>query len=133
MRRHVLGMRSEKTLRCRGDVRPGAKRPSACEALQTRCENEKKRQLSTRRIEHKVPDEQKVCPRCGGHDFTKLGDGSLSRPWSSGGFTLRVPRRASASVRHRKRERPGERRQRALLVGRPREDCALRQNYNSGD
>src|SRR5690242_1654583 len=49
------------------------------EALQTRRENaEKKRQLATRRIEHKVPKEKKVCPKCGGHDFTRLGDGRMT-------------------------------------------------------
>lgn len=52
------------------------------EALQTRRENaEKKRQLVTRRIEHKVPDEEKVCPKCGGHDFAKLGDGKLTEEY----------------------------------------------------
>lgn len=48
-------------------------------ALQERRENaEKKRQLFTRRIEHKVREEQKCCPKCGGHDLSKLGGGDVT-------------------------------------------------------
>ena len=36
------------------------------------------RQLVTRRIEHPVREEQKVCPKCGGHNFTKLADGKMT-------------------------------------------------------
>lgn len=44
-------------------------------ALQTRRENaEKRRQLVTRKMEHKVPEEQKVRPKFGGHDRSRLGD-----------------------------------------------------------
>lgn len=47
----------------------------------TRENAEKKRQLVTRPIEHKVPDEQKASPKCGGHDFTKLGDGKMTEEY----------------------------------------------------
>jgi transposase len=58
---------------------PARREAERIEAQQTRRENaEKKRQLVTRRIEHKVPDEKKVCPKCGGHDFSKLGEGAMS-------------------------------------------------------
>jgi transposase len=51
-------------------------------ALQARRENaEKKRQLATRRIEHKIHDEEKVCPKCGGHDFSRLGDGKMTEEY----------------------------------------------------
>jgi transposase len=51
-------------------------------AQQLRRENaEKKRQLVTRRVEHKVPEEQKVCPKCGGHDFSKLGEGKMTEEY----------------------------------------------------
>ena len=58
-------------------------------ALQTRRENaEKKRQLVTRKIEHKVREDQKICPKCGGHDFTharrRQDDGAVrARPRAS--------------------------------------------------
>jgi transposase len=48
-------------------------------SLEKRRENaEKKRQLATREIHHKVPEEQKTCPKCGGHDFSALGSGKLT-------------------------------------------------------
>jgi transposase len=51
-------------------------------AQQLRRENaEKKRQLVTRRIEHPVPEKQKVCPKCGGHEFSKLGEGKMTEEY----------------------------------------------------
>ncbi len=48
-------------------------------ALRKRRENaEKKRQLVTRKIEHNVREDQKTCPKCGGHDFTRLGGGETT-------------------------------------------------------
>ncbi len=29
-------------------------------------------------ILHKVREDQKACPKCGGHDFSKLGEGAMS-------------------------------------------------------
>ena len=51
---------------------------------------EKKRQLVTRSIEHNVPEEKKVCPKCGGREFTTLGDGA-------GGDQIRLLAAAIAS------------------------------------
>ena len=31
--------------------------------------------LVARTVEHKVPEAEKTCPKCGGHDFSPLGDG----------------------------------------------------------
>jgi transposase len=80
LQRHVFGKRSEKMPSVSKAIRdPARAEAERLEALQTRRENaEKKRQLVTRRVEHKVPEEKKVCPKCGGHDFTKLGDGRMT-------------------------------------------------------
>lgn len=37
-----------------------------------------KRAVVTREIRHKVPAEEKTCPKCGGHDFTPLGNGKIT-------------------------------------------------------
>jgi transposase len=61
-------------------IRDPAKAEAARIAAQrTRRENiEKRRQLVTRKIEHKVREDQKTCPKCGGHDFSRLGGGDVS-------------------------------------------------------
>jgi transposase len=83
LQRHVFGKRSEKMPPVAEAIRdPDRAEAERIAALQTRRENvEKKRQLVTRRIEHKVPEEQKVCPKCGGHDFSKLGDGKMTEEY----------------------------------------------------
>jgi transposase len=83
LQRHVFGKRSEKMPSVATAIRdPERAEAERIAALQTRRENaENKRQLVTRRIEHKVPDEQKVCPKCGGRDFTKLGDGKMTEEY----------------------------------------------------
>lgn len=80
LQRHVFGKRSEKITPLATALRdPARAEADRIAALQTRRENaEKKRQLVTRRIEHKVRDDQKTCPKCGGHDFSKLGDGLMT-------------------------------------------------------
>ena len=77
LQRHVFGKRSEKMPSVSKAIRdPARAEAERLEALQTRRENaEKKRQLTSRPIEHKVPEEKKVCPKCGGRDFTSVGDG----------------------------------------------------------
>jgi transposase len=83
LQRHVFGKRSEKMPRVADAIRdPDRADAERIAAQQLRRENaEKKRQLVTRRIEHKVPEEQKVCPKCGGHDFSKLGDGKMTEEY----------------------------------------------------
>src|SRR5512137_291288 len=80
LQRHVFGRRSEKITPLSTALRdPARAEADRIAALQTRRENaEKKRQLVTRTIEHKVRDDQKTCPKCGGHDFSKLGGGVTS-------------------------------------------------------
>jgi transposase len=80
LQRHVFGRRSEKITPLATAIRdPARAEADRIAALQTRRENaEKKRQLVTRKIEHKVREDQKVCPKCGGHDFSKLGEGAMS-------------------------------------------------------
>jgi transposase len=77
LQRHVFGQRSEKMPPVAQAIRDPARTEAArISALQKRRENaEKKRQLFTRRIDHKVREDQKICPKCGGHDFTRLGEG----------------------------------------------------------
>jgi transposase len=83
LQRHVFGKRSEKMPRVADAIRdPERATAERIAAQQLRRENaEKKRQLVTRRIEHKVPEDQKVCPKCGGHDFSKLGDGKMTEEY----------------------------------------------------
>jgi len=80
LQRHVFGKRSEKITPLATALRdPERAEADRIAALQTRRENaEKKRQLVTRRIEHKVREDQKTCPKCGGHDFSPLGDGLMT-------------------------------------------------------
>jgi transposase len=83
LQRHQFGRRSEKMPSVAEAIRdPERVHAERIAALQTRRENaEKKRQLVTRRIDHKVPDEEKVCPKCGGHDFSRLGDGKMTEEY----------------------------------------------------
>jgi transposase len=83
LQRHVFGRRSEKMPGVADAIRdPDRANAERIAAQQLRRENaEKKRQLVTRRIEHKVPDELKICPKCGGHDFTRLGDGKMTEEY----------------------------------------------------
>ena len=80
LQRHVFGQRSEKMPPVAETIRDPAKAEAArIAALRTRRENiEKRRQLTTRKIEHKVREEQKTCPKCGGHDFSRLGGGDVT-------------------------------------------------------
>lgn len=77
LQRHVFGQRSERMPSVKHEIRdPARAEAERIAALRTRREHaEKKRQLVTRTIEHKVPEEQRVCPKCGGHDFSQLGGG----------------------------------------------------------
>ena len=59
--------------------RAGVTAPDPEAALAKRRANaEKKKALPTREIVHKVPEERKVCPKCGGHDFAPLGKGKVT-------------------------------------------------------
>jgi transposase len=80
LQRHVFGKRSEKmpsvakALRDAGEVTTD---PDA--ALATRRSNaEAKAALPTREIRHSVADARKHCPKCGGANFSPLGDGKAT-------------------------------------------------------
>jgi transposase len=77
LQRHVFGKRSEKITPLERAIRdPARAEEDRIAALQERRENlEKKRQLVARTVEHRVPEVEKTCPKCGGHDFTPLGSG----------------------------------------------------------
>jgi transposase len=77
LQRHVFGQRSEKVPPVAKAIRdPVHAEAARIAGLQKRRENlEKRRQLVSRRIEHTVREDQKLCPKCGGHDFAKLGSG----------------------------------------------------------
>jgi transposase len=83
LQRHQFGRRSEKMPSVAEAIRdPERVHTERIAAQQTRRENaEKKRQLVTRRIEHKILDDEKVCPKCGGHDFSRLGDGKMTEEY----------------------------------------------------
>ena len=80
LQRHVFGQRSEKMPAVATAIRdPARAEAERIAALRTRREHaEKKRQLVTRTIEHKVREEQKVCPKCGGRAFSRLGGGETT-------------------------------------------------------
>jgi transposase len=80
LQRHVFGKRSEKMPPVAEAIRdPARAEEERIAALQKRRENaEKKRQLVTRKVEHKVRDDQKTCPKCGGHEFSTLGTGKMT-------------------------------------------------------
>jgi len=79
LQRHVFGRRSEKMPRISDELRDPSQAAAREAELQKRRENaEKRRALPTRRIEHKIPEEKKVCPKCGGHDFSPLGEGKVT-------------------------------------------------------
>ena len=85
LQRHVFGQRSEKMPRIADELRDQSRAEVEREAtLEKRRENaEKKRQLPTR--QHRAPGARgaKTCPKCGGHDFTPLGEGKTHRDLSS--------------------------------------------------
>jgi transposase len=80
LQRHVFGKRSEKMPSVAEELRrAGVTAPDPEAALAKRRSNaEKKKALPTREIVHKVPEEKKVCPKCGGHDFSTLGPGKVT-------------------------------------------------------
>jgi transposase len=80
LQRQVFGQRSEKMPPVAEALRdPERAEAARIAALRTRRENaEKRRQLTTRKIEHRVREDQKTCPKCGGHDFSRLGGGEVT-------------------------------------------------------
>jgi transposase len=79
LQRHVFGQRSEKMPRIADELREAGVETDPEATQEKRRENaELRRELPTRRIEHKVSESRRTCPKCGGHDFTPLGEGKLT-------------------------------------------------------
>ena len=79
LQRQVFGKRSEKIPRVADELRAAGEETDPAAALAKRKENtDKKRRLVARQVEHKVPDAEKICPKCGGHDFSPLGPGKTT-------------------------------------------------------
>jgi transposase len=80
LQRYQFGARSEKMQPLAEAIRdPARAEAERIASQQKRRENaEKKRQLVTRKIVHDVRDDQKTCPKCGGHEFTALGEGKAT-------------------------------------------------------
>jgi transposase len=80
LQRQMFGQRSEKMPRVADEIRDPATAEADKEAaLQKRREHAAQRQqLPTRQIYHRVREDQKTCPKCGGHSFAPLGQGKLS-------------------------------------------------------
>jgi transposase len=80
LQRHQFGARSEKMPPVSEAIRdPARAEAERIAAQQKRRENaEKKRQLVTRKIVHEVREDQKTCPKCGGHEFAPLGEGKVT-------------------------------------------------------
>jgi len=75
LQRHVFGRRSEKMPSITEELRRG-KAPDPERARKRRQQNkEAKRALPARRIEHLVPENDRVCPVCGGTELRPLGPG----------------------------------------------------------
>jgi transposase len=104
LQRHVFGRRSEKMPSVAEAIRdPARAEAERIATIQTRRENaEKKRQLVTRKLEHKVREDQKTCPKCGRHDFSRLGDGHDLHDvnYASPLTTTTLPHRLSLNALH---------------------------------
>jgi transposase len=82
LQRHRFGKRSEKMPPVDEALRDAGILTDPAAALEKRRDNaEKKRALVTREINHRVLDEQKTCPKCGGHEFTPVGKGKITEEY----------------------------------------------------
>ena len=79
LQRHVFGQRSEKIPRVADELRAAGVEKAPEETLALRRENaERRRRLVSREVRHAVPETEKSCPKCGGHDFSPLGPGKAT-------------------------------------------------------
>jgi transposase len=78
LQRYVFGKKSERVPPISREVRR-EKGPDPEAAKKKRAENaEKKKQLPQTTIPHSVPESERCCPTCGGHDLRALGEGKVS-------------------------------------------------------
>jgi transposase len=77
LQKHVFGQRSEKMPPVAQELRrKGAVSADREAALAKRRENaEKKKEIPARKITHRIPEEKKICPKCGRSVFKPLGPG----------------------------------------------------------
>ena len=96
LKRQLLGKKSEKMPPMDREVRRG-KEPDLEAALRTRRANAELRakKLETQTIELPVPQRDRCCPKCGGEDFSPIGDGKPSSitEYIPGYFRKRIFRR----------------------------------------
>jgi transposase len=80
LQRHIFGKSSEKMPSIASELqKSGAITADPEGTLQRRREAaQKKRALPSREIHHRVREDQKTCPKCGGGEFTPLGDGRVT-------------------------------------------------------
>ena len=80
LQRHIFGKRSEKMPSVGSELqKAGAITVNSEETLQRRREAaQQKRELPSREIHHRVREEQKTCPKCGGREFTPVGEGKVT-------------------------------------------------------
>ena len=78
LERHVFGRRSEKLPAIKDQLRVGDRRNGDAAQERRRQNAEKRAELPERLIHHRVPDDKRVCPKCGGTKLRPLGDGKTS-------------------------------------------------------
>jgi transposase len=78
LERHIFGRKSEKLPPVKQQLRVGDERNSPT-ALERRRQNAAARaELPEKLIHHRVPEEQRRCPKCGGSTLRSIGDGKTS-------------------------------------------------------
>ena len=75
LQRHVFGQRSEKMPPISEELRRGQPKDSERAKARRQQNARVKRALPVRRIEHRVPEEKRRCPLCGGTHLRPLGTG----------------------------------------------------------
>ena len=78
LKRAVFGKRSEKLPSIKEQLRVGDGRNSPAAQERRRQNAEKRTELPERLIHHRIPDEQRVCPKCGNAQLRSLGEGKTS-------------------------------------------------------
>jgi transposase len=78
LERHVFGRRSEKLPAIKDQLRVGNGRNGDAAQERRRENAEKRAELPERLIHHRVPDDKRVCPKCGGKQLRPLGEGKTS-------------------------------------------------------
>lgn len=78
LERHVFGRKSEKLPAIKSELRVGGGRNSAAAQARRRENAERRAGLPERLIHHRIPDDKRVCPKCGGTQLRPLGEGKMS-------------------------------------------------------